>query len=176
MEEVTLNMDLMGAIFGIQSQEDWDDDLSNTHRAQAQQQAEAQNAQVEDKTTEKGTAMPICQYTGITFAGVPWVRVHPAIRAARNAMQDRHAGGYQHLYMSAADRVLESAAPFALADVDRLISEAERIAAEQEQEHRKTDLSDEESEALNRKYEAVYGDGGRYPTEWELRGTDESGE
>lgn len=121
--------------------------------------------------------MPICKYTGITFEGKPaWVRVHPVVRDARDAMQDRHAGRYQSLYMASVDAVLEEAAPFTLADVDQLIAKAEQIAIAQEQQHRKIDFSDEEAEALSRKHEAVYGNGGCYPTEWEMRGTDGSGE
>lgn len=40
--EPKLDMDLMNTIFGIQSQGDWDDDLSNTHRVQEERrQAQA---------------------------------------------------------------------------------------------------------------------------------------
>ena len=101
--------------------------------------------------------MSTCQYTGIEFEGKPaWTRIHPVIRAACNAMQERHAGRYQHLYMSAVDTVLEQAAPFGLADIDRLIAQAEQVAAAQEQESRSFDISDEESAELSRKYDAIY--------------------
>lgn len=45
------NMDLLNAIFGIESQEDWDDDLSNTHRARRQGQPPVDEA-AEARVTE----------------------------------------------------------------------------------------------------------------------------
>lgn len=142
------NYDLLGAIFGIQSQEDWDDDLNQTHRRQAEQ---AQEQQQQEQAKEESTTMATCQFTNEEF--IPrkdqpkWTKMHPAIKDAYAAMIERHPGNHQHLYMSAADQALAGAAPFALTDVDRVMAMAEAAAARSEQELRAY-FGETESEAL----------------------------
>lgn len=81
--------------------------------------------------------MATCKYTGIEFEPrFRGAQIHPTIKAAYAAMIERHPGSRQHIYMSAADRALEAAAPLALADIDRIMNEAEKAGEQLEDEAR----------------------------------------
>lgn len=84
--------------------------------------------------------MATCKYTGIEFTPrkdqPKWTTTHPAIKDAYAAMIERHSGGYQHIYMSAADRALDAAIPFSLSDLPRIMAEAERAGEQLEDETR----------------------------------------
>jgi hypothetical protein len=112
-----------------------------------------------------------CKYTGIEFESrFKFAKTHPQIKTARNVMLARHQGVYQHIYMSAADRALDAAAPFALADVERIMAEAERAGTRSLQEMQAY-FGEMGSEAM-----PINPSTSVYLSEWEMRGTDEGGE